>query len=902
MSSGKRSYRNRNKALLAASALAAMATWGRAADTGWNQTGAGPWDYNDPVNWVDGNITGNWDASLTLTASQTVTIAEDTVLSTGLTFNYVGNVNVTLRGQGGDRTLTLGGDITHTTASNRTIVLGSTTANQALHIDLGGATRQLTAASNHTISVVNVMSNGAIVASGGVFQFTSANTYSGGTTINAGNFSLNGANGSAANSDFVVNTNRGGNSFVTFGSNTNGVTGTTRVKSLTLNGLGGSPSGPQAAMLTVLGNAVANSHDVIANGLTVTGGFAIVSMTPNASANARLSAASFTREAGSTVLFRGTDLGVSTIASLTAGDANISFTTAPTLVGGAGTNTTDRGILVGAWGDQSSSSVGLSGGATNGLVTYDADYGIRLLRESEYKTSITDGQTQLDNVKLTNTGGAGIQTTTLTAPTTTINSLSLNISGTGSNGGITVAGDPGATLVINSGAIYATQIISGTTTTTNAMTLSTNIDLAGREGVIVVATSGLSSSRNGGTLDITGSITNDGGNGVTFGGTGVTKLSGQNTYTGTTYVNSGVLFLAGGTGNAIAGDVVLNGGTLEDAGNRIADTSNITINSGTFKLQLGNEGNSRSETFNNLVMNGGGYNTGSTNHSGATRILGYANLAGGTMNLAAQTKVTISGLATLSGTAVTVGVSHSPSTASTIFAVDGGLALVNPERGAYTPFTLNSSAVSLGGQLLINSDVSFTGNSTNANTLSITAQVNTNLGHVALNGVRTFNIGDGAATSDVTIAAPIVNSSTPGGINKTGAGTLELQYANSYSGGTEVSAGRLIVGADASLGSGHVTVTGGVLELDGNTAIDDTATLVITGGVVHLDFSELLTESVGQLILNGVVYNTPAVFDANSPGGFFTGTGSLTVVPEPGSMAAVMIVAGILLRRRRAKS
>jgi hypothetical protein len=59
----------------------------QAASTGFNQTAAGPWDYNDSANWVDTTLNGLWDRSLTLTAGQTVQFAADTTLLTGLTFN-----------------------------------------------------------------------------------------------------------------------------------------------------------------------------------------------------------------------------------------------------------------------------------------------------------------------------------------------------------------------------------------------------------------------------------------------------------------------------------------------------------------------------------------------------------------------------------------------------------------------------------------------------------------------------------------------------------------------------------------------------------------------------------------------------------------------------------------------
>ena len=79
-----------------------------------------------------------------------------------------------------------------------------------------------------------------------------------------------------------------------------------------------------------------------------------------------------------------------------------------------------------------------------------------------------------------------------------------------------------------------------------------------------------------------------------------------------------------------------------------------------------------------------------------------------------------------------------------------------------------------------------------------------------------------------TIATPIIG---PGGIEKIGVGTIVLAAANSYSGGTTITAGTLSISADANLGaaSGGLTFNGGTLE---NTAALTTAravTLTNTG-------------------------------------------------------------------------
>lgn len=61
-----------------------------------------------------------------------------------------------------------------------------------------------------------------------------------------------------------------------------------------------------------------------------------------------------------------------------------------------------------------------------------------------------------------------------------------------------------------------------------------------------------------------------------------------------------------------------------------------------------------------------------------------------------------------------------------------------------------------------------------------------------------------------------------GGIVKRGGGALEINTANSHTGGTTVGEGRLTVYKTGGLGSGDVTVTDGLLELQSNTPAQNT--------------------------------------------------------------------------------
>ena len=179
----------KSSALVGFAALAVfVASSAHAASTGFNQTDAGPYDYNTAGNWVGSTINGIWNSDLTLTTNQIVTFATDTATTAaGLTFNYAGEFPLTLQANNpGTVNLTLGGNIamnnTGTNLSN--VILGDATNH--LNLNLGGATRTITIASN-TLTLNDVVSNGAITKTGaGILRLQGTNTFDGVTAINVG--------------------------------------------------------------------------------------------------------------------------------------------------------------------------------------------------------------------------------------------------------------------------------------------------------------------------------------------------------------------------------------------------------------------------------------------------------------------------------------------------------------------------------------------------------------------------------------------------------------------------------------------------------------------------------------------------------------------------------------------
>jgi autotransporter-associated beta strand protein len=97
-------------------------------------------------------------------------------------------------------------------------------------------------------------------------------------------------------------------------------------------------------------------------------------------------------------------------------------------------------------------------------------------------------------------------------------------------------------------------------------------------------------------------------------------------------------------------------------------------------------------------------------------------------------------------------------------------------------FTLNGNLVDLAGDV--------TNNSTSPQTI--------NLPLALTGGSRTIN----AASGEIIVGRPITENGGSYGLTKTGAGTLILTGANTYSGGTTVSQGRLVIDSSEAILSG----------------------------------------------------------------------------------------------------
>lgn len=156
------------------------------------------------------------------------------------------------------------------------------------------------------------------------------------------------------------------------------------------------------------------------------------------------------------------------------------------------------------------------------------------------------------------------------------------------------------------------------------------------------------------------------------------------------------------------------------------------------------------------------------------------------------------------------------------------------------------------GRIAMNGDVTILPR--NGATATITNGAGSGSGNSGLidlgTGNRSFSIANGPSDVDFSANVPITN----GALTKIGAGTMRLTAANSYGGGTTLSAGRLLVNnaTGSGTGSGSVTVDGGVLggtgRIAGAVTILDGGTIAPGNSIGTLTISNSLTLSGATLM------------------------------------------------------
>ena len=332
-----------------------------------------------------------------------------------------------------------------------------------------------------------------------------------------------------------------------------------------------------------------------------------------------------------------------------------------------------------------------------------------------------------------------------------------------------------------------------------------------------------------------------------FGAGSVILSNGGNSYAGTTTVNAGTLILEA-SANGTAGNTVLGSGASDilignttgayDAG--LETNASVTI-SRNLRAQSGNTG----------VLTIGGTSASTSTFSGSLFLGTNAGVGKG---------VTLTSAA--GGTTTFSGVIQDPTgvLGSGLVRTDGAGTVVLSGVNTYAGGTSID-----GGTLSISQSANLGANTggvaINAGTLAITSGFSTN---------RVFTLGDTASVLLINPLQTFTITSVIGGagvLNKNGTGTLTLSGANTYSGGSILNSGTVIISSNGNLGAAAtaVTINAATLDVAGTFASTRNFTLGSATSTIQVDPTFTFTDSgifsgpgslnktgTGTLVLGGV--------------------------------------------------
>lgn len=409
----------------------------------------------------------------------------------------------------------------------------------------------------------------------------------------------------------------------------------------------------------------------------------------------------------------------------------------------------------------------------------------------------------------------------------------LTLTGTNSYSGLTTVGN-GLLLVGNGGGTGSLGIGSAVMNTTNTAIIFNRTNTV----TVFGAVSGL------------GAVTNN--------GTGTVILAGNNSYSGPTVINSGTVQIGSGAGTG-----------------QLSPNNAVTIN-GNSTFAFNSKGNyqmvngSVSGTGNVTVSGGGAFQMLDANtYTGITTVNagGVLWLCSGNTGTTETTGVTNNGLLVLARYDVGIfGVTND--------ITGSGRVLVTPVNGNTGDQTLLGTNNNWTGGTFINGDTLIIGDNANAGLGTITGNVvvsnNTALATFGpfIQGTLQFNRPDA-----YSFAGSITGN---GALFQTGAGMMTLTgVTNSYSGGTSISNGVLVI---AGGGSGSGVGTGTIL-------IDTT-----DSATTSLIFSNSATVNVpgrvsgaGTIVMGGSGVTTLSGVNTNQTGSVTVSNGVLAIANSAGA-------------------
>jgi T5SS/PEP-CTERM-associated repeat protein/autotransporter-associated beta strand protein len=879
----------------------------------------------------------NGTGKLTITNGGTVSNTNGTI---GSSFASGSNGTVTVDGAGsswtnsatlqvgslGSGTLTIsGGGVVNATgtvtlaslgASSGTLNIGNGAAAGILNataVNGGSGTGTATLNFNHTSNpyyftsdgtsggtAVNITGSTAVNHNGsGTTTLTGANTYTGGTTVNAGTLRRSVAGAFVSNTAYTVN---GGtldlNNLGLTMSSLSGTGGTVNIGTATLTvnqsgdtsyaGAIGGTTGTLiklgAGTLTLTGASATDYTRVNGGTLGITGGGALSNVNGYLGYDAADSGtvtvdgpgSSWINSAGLFVGYQGSGtLNITNGGTVSNTNGNIGYfggSSTVTVDGAGSTWTSSNPLQVGYFG---SGTLNITNG---GVVTVDPG-----------TVTLADGIGSSGTLNIGDGGVAGIlNATTVNGGSGT---ATLNFNHTDSAYYFTDDGTSAGTAINITGSTAVNQTGSGTTILTgvNTYTGATSVDA--------------------GTLWVNGSIVAEStvNSGGTLGGTGAV---------GNVTVGSGGTLAAGNSiGNLASGNIVANSGAVlqfevDAAGN--SDTLNVTgsvmIDSGAEMdvIALGSLDGMAIQTQHVLIDNDGVdaiiYSPASGVLSSDGHFFSLFSAAGGDGNdLVADTFRTSVTLANGADNSETV-LFPDAFPGFTFNVAGSDSATFSGTFGeSSTPVSLTKAGT---GTLLITDTNTYSAGTTiSAGTLQIGDGGTTGsiVGNITNNAALVFNRSD-----DQVFGGDISGS---GAMTKLGAGTLTLTGASTHSGGTTISAGTLQIGTGGTSGSlvGNVTNNAALvfnrsdnLSFGGDISGSGTMTKLGAGTLTFSGagtYSGGTTISAGTLLVNGSLVGDTFV----NSGGTLGGSGSLGNVIvnsggtlSPGNSPGLLTITGDL--------
>lgn len=510
-----------------------------------------------------------------------------------------------------------------------------------------------------------------------------------------------------------------------------------------------------------------------------------------------------------------------------------------------------------------SSSPTSVGGWTFNSGTYDFTIGSGQHLTFDNAGIINNGANIVDSFAITNNGRLDFYGTSSVSGGSLSTTITTNSGGT-TYIGDTASGDNARFYMYGTGSLD----ISGLTNS------GTTVGLFGGSGDIFLGSKNLTFASDSVVATFSGVIQDGGDSGgtggsLTKGGSAsILTLSGANTYTGGTAINSGTVVIGNdsalGTGDVtmasganmfFAGDYTLanNFGLTGDTYFNVSTGSSSTL-TGIISDTGGTPGVLNKSGSGTLTLSGANNYTGGTKVTGLLFVGNDSALGTGDVTMAAGTTLGFtSGVLTLANN---FGLTGDPT-----FFVDTGntdtISGVISDSGA-TPGVLEKTG---GGTLVLSGVNTYSGGTTiNAGTLNVSADggLGDTSGDVTLDGgtlqwgaafdsARDITLNSGGGTFDTKTYNSTLSGviSGDGAFTKKGTYTLTLSGANTYTGDTTVNGGNLAI--SGSLASSQIAASGGTLRYIGSGTA---GSATLTSTLYNIDFYDNSTAANATIIDN----------------------------------------------------